>query len=90
MVKSNHKVNYNTGGKYWALDSGCTQHMIGNVKMFTFLEEEENKHDKLTFGDNLNAKVVGLASSIFSYWNEPTQDGVQERSHGRLERCCIQ
>ena len=42
------------------LDSGCTQHMTGNVKMFTSLEDEVGGHNKVTFGDNSKANVVGL------------------------------
>ena len=42
------------------LDSGCTQHMTGNVKMFTSLEDDVGDHEQVTFGDNSKAKVVGL------------------------------
>ena len=31
MAKGNSKVNYKAGGKHWVLDSGCSQHMTGNV-----------------------------------------------------------
>jgi len=53
-------VNYKAGGKHWVLDSGCTQHMTGYVKMFTSLDEEVGDHEHVTFGDNSKGKVVGL------------------------------
>ena len=42
------------------LDSGCTQHMTGYVKMFTSLDEDVGDHEHVTFGDNSKGKVVGL------------------------------
>ena len=42
------------------LDSGCTQHMTGYVKMFTSLGEDVSDHEHVTFGDNSKEKVVGL------------------------------
>ena len=59
-------MNYKTGGKYWVLDSGNTQHMTGNIKMFTSLEDEVCDHDKVTFSDNSKANVVGLSKVIIS------------------------
>jgi len=53
-------VNYKASGKHWVLDSGCTQHMTGYVKMFTSLDEEVGDHEHVTFGDNSKGKVVGL------------------------------
>ncbi|WVZ85245.1 hypothetical protein U9M48_032192, partial [Paspalum notatum var. saurae] len=49
-------VNYKTGGSHWVMDSGCTQHMTGDSRMFTSLSE----YDKITFGDNSKGKVEGL------------------------------
>jgi len=54
-------VNYKTGGKYWVLYSGCTQHMTGYVKMFTSLDEDVGDHEQVTFGDNSKEKMVGLS-----------------------------
>ena len=34
------------------LDSGCTQHMTGYVKMFTSLDEDVGDYEYVTFGDN--------------------------------------
>ena len=42
------------------LDSGCTQHMTGYVKMFTSLDEDVGDYEYVTFGDNSKEKVVGL------------------------------
>ena len=59
-------VNYKAGGKHWVLDSGCTQHMTGYVKMFTSLDEEMGDHEHVTFGDNSKGKVVGLGKVTIS------------------------
>ena len=48
------------------LDSGCTQHMTGSGKMFTSMEDEESKYDKITFGDNSKGKVKGLGKIAIS------------------------
>ena len=42
------------------LDSRCTQHMTGYVKMFTSLDVDVGDHEHITFGDNSKGKVVGL------------------------------
>ena len=43
------------------LDSGCTQHMTGDMKMFTQMSEEDcSNYDSITFGDNRKGKVKGL------------------------------
>ena len=60
MARGNSKVNYKAGGKHWVLDSGCTQHMTGYVKMFTSLDEDVGDYEHVTFGDNSKGKVVGL------------------------------
>ena len=33
-------MNYKTGESHWVIDSGCTQHMTGDPRMFTSLDEE--------------------------------------------------
>jgi hypothetical protein len=45
-------VNYKTGGSHWVIDSGCTQHMTGNSRMFTSLDENVDGQDEITFGVN--------------------------------------
>ena len=52
-------VNYKASGKYWVLDSGCTQYMTGYVKIFTSLDEDVGDYEHVTFGDNSKGKVVG-------------------------------
>ena len=42
------------------MDSGCTQHMTGDSRMFTSLSGEVEDYDKITFGDNSKGKVEGL------------------------------
>jgi hypothetical protein len=34
------------------LDSGCTNHMIGEKKMFTSFKKNNTSSDSITFGDN--------------------------------------
>ena len=43
------------------LDSGCTQHMTGDSRMFNSINESKsNGIDSITFGDNGKGKVKGL------------------------------
>jgi hypothetical protein len=53
-------VNYKTGGFHWVIDSGCTQHMTGDPRMFTSLKENREYQEKNTFGDNSKSKVKGI------------------------------
>ena len=46
-------------GRHWVLDSGCSQHMIGDDSMFTSLEDPGD-HDHVTYGDNSRGRVIGL------------------------------
>jgi hypothetical protein len=40
------------------LHSGCTQHMIGDTRMFTQMSEEGcSNYDSITFEDNRKGKV---------------------------------
>jgi hypothetical protein len=59
-------VNCKTGGSHWVIDSGCTQHMTGNPRMFTSLDENVDDQDKITFGDNSKRKVQGLGKVAIS------------------------
>jgi hypothetical protein len=49
---------YSSGGTSWVLDSGCTNHMIGEKKMFTSFEKNVTTNDSITFGDNSQGKVI--------------------------------
>jgi hypothetical protein len=40
------------------LDSGCTNHMTGEKKMFTSIEKNVTTNDSITFGDNSQDKVL--------------------------------
>ena len=43
------------------LDSGCTQHMTGDSRIFNSINPNvDNGVDSITFGDNGKAKVKGL------------------------------
>jgi hypothetical protein len=53
-------VNYKTGGSHWVIDSGCTQHMTGDPRMFTSLEDNGVCQEKIIFGDNSKSKVKGI------------------------------
>ena len=49
------------------LDSGCTQHMIGDPRMFNSINENKsNWIDSITFGDNGKDKVKGLGKIAIS------------------------
>ena len=46
---------------HWVLDSGCTQHMTGDARMFNSINTNGNdSYDSITFGDNSKGKVKGL------------------------------
>jgi hypothetical protein len=40
------------------LDSGCTNHMTGERRMFTSLEKNDYKNDCIMFGDNSQGQVL--------------------------------
>ena len=49
------------------LDSGCTQHMIGDPRMFNSINENKsNMINSITFGDNGKCKVKGLGKITIS------------------------
>jgi hypothetical protein len=48
------------------LDSGCTQHMTGNRRLFTSIDNEGLECDKITFGDNNKGRVKGLGKIAIS------------------------
>jgi hypothetical protein len=49
------------------LDSGCTQHMTGDMRMFIEMSEEGcSTYDNITFGDNRKGKVKGLGKIAIS------------------------
>ena len=61
------QVNYKAEGRYWVLDSGCTQHMTGDATMFNSINTTGNNDcDSITFGDNGKGKVKGLGKIAIS------------------------
>jgi hypothetical protein len=42
------------------LDSGCTNHMTGERRMFTSFEKNECESDYITFSDNSQGQVIGF------------------------------
>ena len=49
------------------LDSGCTQHMTVNSRMFNSINESKsNGIDSIIFGDNGKGKVKGLGKIAIS------------------------
>jgi hypothetical protein len=42
------------------LESGCTNHMMGERRMFTSFEKNECESDCITFGDNSQGQVLGF------------------------------
>jgi hypothetical protein len=41
------------------LDSGCTNHITAENKVFTSFEKNDSTSDSITFGDNSQGKVLG-------------------------------
>ena len=41
----------------WFIDSGCSEHMTGNIENFTSLQKHHG--GKITFGDNSKGRIVG-------------------------------
>ena len=59
-------MNYKTSGSHWVIDSGCTQHMTGDPRMFTSLDEEVDGQERITFGDYSKGKVKELGKVAIS------------------------
>ena len=59
--------NYKARGRHWVLDSGCTQYMTGDSRMFNSINENDNNGiNNITFGDNGKGKVKGLGKIAIS------------------------
>ncbi|XP_066167815.1 uncharacterized protein [Oryza sativa Japonica Group] len=54
---SKRVMAYSSGGSSWVVDSGCTNHMIGERSMFTSLDEENGTRENIVFGDNGKGKL---------------------------------
>jgi hypothetical protein len=51
---------YSSGGTSWVLDSGCTNYMTGEKRMFTSFEKNKCESDCITFGDNSQGQVLSF------------------------------
>jgi hypothetical protein len=51
---------YASRGSSWIIDSGCTNHMMGEKKMFTSYVKNKDSQDAIIFGDGNQCKVKGL------------------------------
>jgi hypothetical protein len=51
---------YASGGTSWIIDSGCTNHMTGEKKVFTSYVKNKDSQDTIIFGDGNQGKVKGL------------------------------
>ena len=59
-------MNYKAEERHWVLDSGCTQHITGDSKMFSSLEENVIDYSDIIFGDNSRGKVEGVGKYTIS------------------------
>jgi hypothetical protein len=57
---------YSSGGTKWVIDSGCTNHMTGEKKMFTSCDMIENPTERIAFGGDGGGTVVGLGKVAMS------------------------
>jgi hypothetical protein len=48
------------------LDSGCTNHITGERRMFTSFEKNDCKSDCITFGDNIQGQVLGFGKIVIT------------------------
>jgi hypothetical protein len=51
---------YASWGSSWIIDSGWTNHMTGEKKMFTSYVKNKDSQDTIIFGDGNQGKVKGL------------------------------
>jgi hypothetical protein len=57
---------YASGGSSWIIDSGCTNHMKEEKKMFTSYVKSKDSQDSIIFGDGNQGKVKGLGKIAIS------------------------
>jgi hypothetical protein len=57
---------YASGGSSWIIDSGCTNHMTEEKKMFTSYVKNKDSQDSIIFGDGNQGKVKGLGKIAIS------------------------
>jgi hypothetical protein len=59
-LMAKEKKVYASGGSSWIIDSGCTNHLTGEKKMFTSYVKNKDSQDTIIFGDGNQGKVKGL------------------------------
>jgi hypothetical protein len=57
---------YSSDGSSWVLDSGCTNHMIGERSMFSTYSLKTNFNKNIVFGDNSKGDVIGLGKVVIT------------------------
>jgi hypothetical protein len=57
---------YASRGSSWIIDSGCTNHMTGEKRMFSSYEKNEDPQRAITFGDANQGLVKGLGKIAIS------------------------
>jgi hypothetical protein len=57
---------YSSGGSSWVLDSGCTNHMIGERSMFSTYSLKTDINKNIVFGDNSKGGVIGLGKVVIT------------------------
>jgi hypothetical protein len=57
---------YASEGSSWIIDSGFTNHMTGEKKMFSSYEKNEDPQRVITFGDGNQGLVKGLGKIVIS------------------------
>ena len=62
---------------HWVLDSGCTQHITSDARMFNSININGNDgYDSITFGDNGKGKVKGLGKIAILKGPNMAREGV--------------
>jgi hypothetical protein len=57
---------YASGGSSWIIDSGCTNHMTGEKRMFFSYDKNQDPQRAITFGDGNQGLVKGLGKIAIS------------------------
>jgi hypothetical protein len=57
---------YASGVSSWIIDSGCTNHMTGEKRMFSSYEKNKDPQRAITFGDGNQGLVKGLGKIAIS------------------------
>jgi hypothetical protein len=53
-------------GSSWIIDSGCTNHMTGEKRMFSYYEKNEDTQRAITFEDGNQGLIKGLGKIAIS------------------------